>query len=267
MDVGWSLLPLQLSPGLGLAPSVASSNDSLQGDVYIIGPGDVLGLHLFDAPELSGPLDVLSDGSVSLPLVGSVVLSGLTLQQASEWVRELLSDQLLRPELQLKVVLPRPIRVSVVGAVERPGLYSLTTSEAVQIEGGPSTTLSGLPTLVDAIQKAGGITQQANLRSVQLQRRLPGTPVRFKLARVNLLELVMEGDQLQNPYLFDGDTIKLDRAEDTLCQKQLELAATNLSPKVIDVNVIGEVNRPGPLKVMANSPLVQASACRWGIKE
>ena len=105
-----------LEPGIGPAPTVASSNDNLQSDAYIIGPGDGLELNLFDAPELSGPLDVLSDGSVSLPLVGSVVLSGLTLQQASVWVRELLSDQLLRPELQLKVVRPRPIRVSVVGS-------------------------------------------------------------------------------------------------------------------------------------------------------
>ena len=65
------------------SPTVALSSDAVQGDVYIIGPGDQLQLNLFDAPELSGPLDVLSDGSVSLPLVGSVVLSGLTLQQAS----------------------------------------------------------------------------------------------------------------------------------------------------------------------------------------
>ena len=264
----WLFAPaLALDSGLGLAPSVvASSNDPLQNDVYVIGPGDVLGLQLFDAPEISGPLDVLSDGSVSLPLVGSVVLSGLTLKQASTWVRELFSDQLLRPELQLKVMRPRPIRVSVVGAVERPGLYSLTTNEAVQIEGVPASSLSGPPTLVDAIQKAGGITQQANLREVQLQRRLPGTPVRFKLARVNLLELLTKGDQLQNPYLFDGDTIKLGRAEDTPAEA-LELAATNLSPKVIDVNVIGEVNRPGPLKLMANAPLVQAVLGAGGLKD
>ena len=263
----WLVNPaLALEPGVGSSPTVASLNDSLQSDVYIIGPGDVLELNLFDAPELSGALDVLNDGSVSLPLVGSVVLSGLTLQQASAWARELLSDQLLRPELQLKVLRPRPIRVSVVGAVERPGLYSLTTTEAAQIEGGPSTSLSGLPTLVDAIQKAGGITQQANLRAVQLQRRLPGTPVRFKLARVNLLDLVMQGDQLQNPYLFDGDTIKLDRAEETPSEA-LELAATNLSPKLIDVNVIGEVNSPGPLQLMTNTPLVQAVLAAGGLKD
>ena len=88
-------------------------------------------------------------------MVGSVVVSGLTLQQASSWMRELFSDQLLRPELQLKVRAARPIRVSVVGAVERPGLYSLSTFEATQVQGAPTNNVSGLPTLVDAIQKAG----------------------------------------------------------------------------------------------------------------
>ena len=190
-------------------------NAALQGDVYLLGPGDVLELKLFDAPELSGSLEVLNDGSVALPLVGSVGVSGLTLQQASEGIKQLLGSQLLRPELQLRVVRPRPIRVSVVGAVERPGLYSLSTTEAVQTEGGPTTSISGLPTVVDVIQKAGGITQQADLRSVQLQRRLPGTPTRYKRARLNLLELLLEGDQQQNPFLFDGDTIKIERAEET----------------------------------------------------
>ena len=240
--------------------------DLIQGDVYIIGPGDVLDLRLFDAPELSGEISVLNDGSVSLPLVGYVVMSGLTLQQAAEQTQALLANQLLRPELQLRVVQPRPIRVSVVGAVERPGLYSLTTRESTQTEGGPVTNIAGLPTVVDAIQKAGGITQQANLRSVQLQRRLPGNPPRFKLTRLNLLDLVLEGDQQQNPFLFDGDTIKLERAEETPSEA-IELAAANLSPQVIRVNVIGEVNSPGLLQLSANTPLVQAILAAGGLKD
>ena len=155
----WHSSPaLALEPGKRTESMTSSLSESLQGDVYIIGPGDELGLYFLDAPELSGPLKVLNDGSVSLPMVGSVVVSGLTLQQASSWMRELFSDQLLRPELQLKVHAARPIRVSVVGAVERPGLYSLSTLEATQVQGAPTNNVSGLPTLVDAIQKAGGIT-------------------------------------------------------------------------------------------------------------
>ena len=263
----WHSSPaLALEPGKRTESMTSSLSESLQGDVYIIGPGDELDLHLLDAPELSGPLKVLNDGSVSLPMVGSVVVSGLTLQQASSWMRELFSDQLLRPELQLKVNAARPIRVSVVGAVERPGLYSLSTLEATQVQGAPTNNVSGLPTLVDAIQKAGGITQQADLRSVKLQRRLPGKPARFKLARLNLLDLLMEGDQFQNPYLFDGDTIKIERAEE-IPSEALEIAATSLSPKIIDVNVIGEVNNPGRLQLMANTPLVQAILAAGGLKD
>ncbi len=255
-----------------LVPQVAdemplqAQDPAVQGDVYIIGPGDVLELKLFDAPDLSGQLEVLNDGSVSLPLVGSVRVSGLTIQQASFWAQQLLGDQLLRPELQLRVAQPRPIRVSVVGAVERPGLYSLTTRETTQTEGGPALSISGLPTVVDAIQKAGGITQLANLRSVQLQRRLPGTPAQYKRTQLNLLDLLLEGDQLQNPFLFDGDTIRLDRAEDTPAEA-IELAAANLSPKVIEVNLIGEVNSPGRLELVANTPLVQAILAAGGLKD
>ena len=259
---------LETQPIQQISLPIAESKDidPLDKSSYLIGPGDVLELRLFDVPELSGEIAVLNDGSVSLPLVGNVIMNGLTLQQAAEKAQTLLANQLLRPELQLRVVEPRPVRVSVVGAVERPGLYSLTTREATQTEGGPLTNIAGLPTVVDAIQKAGGITQQANLRSVRLQRRLPGIPKRFKLTRLNLLELLLEGDQQQNPILFDGDTIKLDRAQETPSEA-IELAAANLSPKVIQVNVIGEVNDPGLLQLRANTPLVQAILAAGGLKD
>ena len=186
---GWAAAVPALSAETTLSP------EPLQEDAYIIGPGDVLDLKLFDAAELSGPLEVLNDGSVPLPLVGSVRLSGLTLQQATVWVQQLMSKELLRPDLQLRVVTPRPIRVALVGQVERPGIYSLTTAEASTTEGG-SNSISGLPTVVDAIQKAGGITQQANLRGVVLQRRLPGMdkPLSYKQAELDLLDLVLEGN-------------------------------------------------------------------------
>ena len=262
-------LALALALGVAVLPVGAMPTkqtvSTLQEDEYIIGPGDVLDLKLFDAEELSGPLEVLNDGSVPLPLVGSVRLSGLTLQQATLWVKQLMGEELLRPALQLRVVKPRPIRVALVGQVERPGIYSLTTSETGQTEGGPGIRLSGLPTLVDAIQKAGGITQNANLRGVVLQRRLPGaeTGLRYKQAKLDLLDLVLDGNQSQNPFLFDGDTIRISEAEE-IPEEAVELAAVNLSPQVISVNVIGEVNKPGRLQLPASTPLVQAVMAAGG---
>ena len=260
MALGFAVLPVG-------AMTVDQPMSTLQEDSYIIGPGDVLDLKLFDAEELSGSLEVLNDGSVPLPLVGSVRLSGLTLQQATLWVKQLMSKELLRPDLQLRVVNPRPIRVALVGQVERPGIYSLTTSETGQTEGGPEIRLSGLPTVVDAIQKAGGITQNANLRGVVLQRRLPGTDseLRYKQAELDLLDLVLDGNQSQNPFLFDGDTIRISEAEETP-EEAVELAAVNLSPQVISVNVIGEVEEPGRVELQANTPLVQAVLAAGGPK-
>ena len=133
--------------------------------------------------------------------------------------------------------------------------------------GGPAIRLSGLPTVVDAIQKAGGITQNANLRGVLLQRRLPGTESEFsyKQAELDLLDLVLDGNQSQNPFLFDGDTIRIREAEETPAEA-VELAAVNLSPQVISVNVIGEVEKPGRVELQANTPLVQAVLAAGGPK-
>ncbi|MFM7547470.1 MAG: polysaccharide biosynthesis/export family protein, partial [Cyanobacteriota bacterium] len=139
--------------------SAELSPELLQDDAYILGPGDGLSVRFLIETELSASVQILNDGTASLPLLGSVRLTGLTLSQASLWLQSLYARQLLRPELQLSVTTPRPLRVAEVGEVERQGIYTLTPSE---------------PTLVDAIQKAGGITDQADLRQVVLQRRLPG---------------------------------------------------------------------------------------------
>ena len=65
------------------------------------------------------------------------------------------------------------------------------------------------------------------------------------------------------PFLFDGDTIRIHEAEETP-EKAVELAAVNLSPQVISVNVIGEVNKPGRVEPPASTPLVQAVMAAGG---
>lgn len=249
------------------SPPAPTAQPVQQDDAYIIGSGDGLDLKLYDAPELSGPIEVLSDGTASLPLIGSVRLTGLTLSQASFWLTTLFRQQMKRPDLLLRVVRPRPIRVAVVGEVQRPGVYSLTTSEVSQVvnEGGPVTTISGLPTVVDVIQKAGGITLNADLRIVILQRRLPGESPSFKRTRLDLLALVQAGDQLQNPFLFDGDTLRIEKADQPV-KESIELAAVNLSPQEITVNVVGEVRKPGRIQVGANTPLMQAVLAAGGVE-
>ena len=255
------MIPLLLS-SIFIAQIAAPKAALPQYDSYILGSGDQIELKLLDAPELSGSLEILNDGSSSLALLGSVRLAGLTLDQATLYLTQLYGKQLLRPDLQIKVVRPRPIRVALVGEIERPGLYSLTTSESGTIPG-QSVSISGLPTLVDAIQKAGGITFNADLSQVSVQRRLPGLGGSLKEARFDLLALIRQGDQKQNPLLFDGDSVRIGRAE-TPDTDAIELAANNLSPKQIRVYVVGEVKTPGKQELPANTPLVQAVLAAGG---
>jgi polysaccharide export outer membrane protein len=254
------------TPQLKPQADKSAANALLQEDAYILGPGDGLQVKFLGGDTkdpLSGPVEVLSDGTVSLPLLGSVRLTGLTLSQATLWLQALYKRQLLRPELQLSLSRPRPLRVALVGEVERPGVYTLTNSESSNTEA--KVSISGLPTLVDAIQKAGGVTSEADLRQVILRRRLPGETMIYRRTKVDLLALVRDGDQVQNPFLFDGDTIRLLKAEQPVIEAT-ELASTTLAPTQITVYVVGEVERPGPVPVPANTPLVQAVLAAGGSK-
>jgi polysaccharide export outer membrane protein len=258
--------PLPTTPAP--AGTESTSNPAYaQEDQYILGPSDVLNLRFLtssstpQADTLSGPLTILPDGTASLPLLGSVRLSGLTLSQASMWLQSLYKKQLLRPELQLTLTQSRPLRIAVLGEVERPGIYTLTNQEASATEA--RVPITGLPTIVDAIQKAGGVTNLADLTSVTLRRQMPGEQAAYRRTTVDLLALIRDGDMIQNPLLFDGDIIRVAKAPETV-PEAIELSSTTLSPVEITVNVVGEVKSPGPVQLPANTPLVQAVLAAGG---
>ena len=224
---------------------------------YLIGPGDILELTLLDVPEFSGEYTVLNDGTIPLPLIGSIYLNNLSISQASNLIENKYRTQLLRPELHLIVKVPRPILVSVIGEIERPGIYSLTNNEESILAGGPQIRNNGLPTLVDAIQKAGGITQNANLEKVIVSRRMSGLKKQYKRTEINLIDLIFEGDHEQNLFLFDGDIVQLTKSSQ-ISSNTMRIAQANLSPRIISVRVVGEVNNPGQFNLSANTPLIQA---------
>jgi len=235
------------------------NNEILNRDQYIIGPGDVLKITVFDAQEFSGNYEILVDGFLYLPIIGRVYVSGLTLDLARKKIEEKYSKELLRPTTHIILIKSRPLKISLVGEVERPGIYSLTREEITQTEGGPSLKTSGMPTLVDAIQKAGGITQNANLKNISISRVYidENNNKNYKKANINLLKLLKDGIQDSNPYLFDGDIIKLDKA-DSISDDIVNIAKANLSPSKITVYIVGNVKNPGPIIVKANTPLNQA---------
>jgi polysaccharide biosynthesis/export protein len=128
---------------------VPASQDTLTiGSDYVIGPEDVLRVDVFDVPELSNlTLRVANDGTIAPPLLGHVKAAGLT---PSELRRELESkwgkNYLQNPQVSVFVQEFHALPVSVVGAVEKPGLYPLT---------GPRN-------LIEMLSLAGGLAKRSS---------------------------------------------------------------------------------------------------------
>jgi len=236
---------LDRNQSTGPMPSVEKSLSlpELYSDLYTLGPGDVLQLSFLDpeAKSLNGAFGILADGTTTLPLVGSVQLIGLTIGQATRWLSSLYAKQLVRPQLTLTLTTPRPVKVTIVGEVTRPGLYPL----------------GSFSNPVEAIQTAGGVTVNADVRNILL-RRLAGKAGAQKQTTLNLADLFANGNQLQNPVLFDGDTIIVSRALQPIPEEVLAIGQTNLAPATISVTVIGEVKTPGTVALPANTPLIEA---------
>lgn len=144
----------------------------------------------------------------------------------------------------------QPLRIAVVGEVNRPGPYTLASNGTV-------------PRVSNAIQEAGGITQQANVQNIVLRRVSPtGTETSIAL---NFWELLQTGDLSQDLPLQEGDTIVIPQAEDLSSSQIIRLSASSLSPAQITVNIVGEVVTPGAIQVAPNTPLNQAILAAGGL--
>ena len=122
------------------------SSSALVAPNYILGPEDVINIEVFNLPELSKTVRVANDGTVTLPLIGRVQAAGLTTEQlrkelADKWGENYLQD----PQVTVFVSEFKAKPVSVIGAVEKPGLYPLT----------------GRRTLIEMLSMAGGFGKRA----------------------------------------------------------------------------------------------------------
>lgn len=228
--------PPRANPVLPTAPSVSPA-PILVDEGYLLGPGDKLKLDIFSVPEYSGDYQVLADGTLNLPLAGSVSVQGLTLKQASSAIAVKFREWLTRPVITVSLTASRPIQVTVSGEVPRPGSYTTTLTE------------SGIPTLTKMVQLAGGVSQSADLRQVQLIRRRPGKNAGLQTVKVDLRQLLQSGDISQDLPLRDGDRIVIPAATAVNVDEANLIANSSISvsyDQPLKIIVAGEVNRPGP---------------------
>ena len=243
--VAGSTLPsaqAQVSTSAGSTSSASSLSPraNLSPDAYILGPGDQVQLNMFGQETLfPSPYTVLVDGSISLPFIGSVLVSGKTISGAQQEIAQRYTKFFKRPFVTVVLLQPRPIKVNIAGEVRRPGPYPLSTAEET-------------PTISSLITLAGGYTASADLSSVTVRR--PQKDGSEAVLNANLIKLIQEGDGSQNLPLRDGDTVLISPVPITANSPFDAVGSTSLSPEAsepLNVAVVGEVFRPGPYIIAA----------------
>ena len=216
---------------------------------YLLGGGDRIRVNVFEVPEYTGEYQVPPGGSINMPLIGSIPVSGLTTEQAADTIARRYARFLKRPLISVNLLSPRPINVFVAGEVTRPGAYTLS------LEGGAGNNPGvQYPTVLAALTSAQGVTLAADVTQVQLRRKVGRSGE--QTVSLNLKELTQTGRISQEITLRDGDTIIVPTAASLNVAEARNLFAANFaasqsSPRT--VVVIGQVYRPGSYLVTAGN--------------
>ena len=121
----WLKVPERSVKTIEPAAAVSISRFTATSYRYRLAPGDRLVMSVFKIDGYEASVEVLSDGTINLPRLGTVVVWGLTLEEARQKITEGYKKILRRPIVYLDLARQRPIRVTVTGEVERPGIYTL----------------------------------------------------------------------------------------------------------------------------------------------
>ncbi len=233
---------------------------------YVLGPGDNLDITVFDYTEFTGPKVVLPDGTITLPLIGAVTVTGKTTEQLAQELSRRLQIYLVNPVVTVSLVNLRPVVVNVSGEVQRPGpvqLRGLTSARANM--GDNASPGDSAPTVATAIALAGGITREADIRQVVIRRA--GGAGGAASTTVNLWDSIQSDVPPSALVLQDGDAVYIPRLAAGAAVDPRLTARSSYAPATVRVRVVGEVVRPGEVQVPPNSSLSSAVAIAGGPTE
>jgi polysaccharide export outer membrane protein len=204
---------------------------------YRLGPGDTLLIIVQRFPDLSFQGSINPEGTIVMPLLGTLALEGLTLAEAQDTIRVALDRFVIDPDVSLSLLAQRPVQVTIIGEIQRPGFYPLG-----------STRVS------DALLVAGGSLATADLREIQVRRTLLDGSVIEQT--VDLYTPLAEGKPAPSLRLEDGDVVvipPLTLLEDPNYDRTLVARSTVIKP-TITVRILSyAAGAGGTLNLPSNS--------------
>ena len=142
------------------APKPASTGGERHAVDYVLQPGDLLRVEVFQEEDLLKEVRISQEYTINLPLIGTLNLKGKTLRQTMELVRSLYDkDYLVNPQVNVSVKEYTKRTVDVQGQVGKPGAVEFPPEEGL--------------TLYQSITRAGGFTRLADRKRVLLTRKTP----------------------------------------------------------------------------------------------
>jgi len=180
------------------------------GTDYQIGATDLLNISVFQVPDLSfEAVRVDASGSVQMPLIGSLRAAGQTPDQLAQEIRNRLAARFLQdPQVTVTVAEAASQKVTVDGAVTKPGVY----------------LMRGQTTLLQAVAMAEGPTPLADLESVAVFR----TASTGRMVAVFDLQAIRNG-QAADPVLLGDDVVVVDTSRLSAATQQALTALPGLA--------------------------------------
>jgi polysaccharide export outer membrane protein len=194
---------------------------------YILGGGDIVSITVYQQPDLTTDARISQDdGTITFPLIGEVVISGLTPEAAAKKISRLLKDGgfIIRPEVALTVKEFQSQKIPIMGRVNQPGEYAL----------------KGESRVIEMITQAGGLKEDA-ADVIVVVKENSGETTKHE---VDLLRFYA-GDMSQNIKVSQGDFI--------------------LVPKMDTFYIHGEIKQPGMYRLERGMTMMQAISVGGGI--
>ncbi len=198
--------------------------------VYKVGPGDIIILTIIAGgiEQAKADLVVSCQGEVSVPFVGNIKVSGLTLKNLEDKIYiPLEKDYFVDPQVHIQMKEYHSLSFTISGAVDEPGKYELDFH----------------PSIMDLIAQAGGVvTERGNIAYVlRYSRESENHPI-----TIDLSKLLDEGDMTRNIMLETGDKVYIP-------------LSTKLSQATTKIYLEGEIKSPGMIDYQPG--LTALSAC------